>query len=182
MKKIHYIIATAISLICIGAIVLRWLKPELVIDQTAVLLLTIAILPWLTVFFKKLKIPGVLEGETYGIQGTTEQPLPPKESLETLPQLNKTSLTVSKDAKKILATLWKYQKQQFKEDYSKRWTFRLFPRAYQYSSYLAGVSELIKLGLIVVSPEDEQCMLTNEGINFIENNPDIQKIEDIYKF
>lgn len=183
MKKLHYIIAGAISLICIGAMALRWFKPELIIDQTTVLLLAMAILPWLTVFFKKLKIPGVLEGETHErTQGTTEKPLPPKESPATLPQLKTTSPTLSNNAKKILATLWKYQKQHFKDDYSRRWTFKVFPHAYQYSSYLSGLSELIKLGLVVVSPENEQCMLTNEGINCIVNNADIQNIEDIYKF
>ena len=177
MKKIHYIIAGAISLTCIGTIALRWFRPELIIDQTTVLLLAMAILPWLTVFFKKLKIPGVLEGETHErTQGTTERPLPPKESPVTSLQ------SLSDDAKKILATLWKYQKQHFKDEYSRRWTFRVFPNAYQYSSYLSGISELIKSGLVVVSPENEQCMLTNEGISFIVRNTDIQNTEDIYKF
>lgn len=183
MKKAHYIIAGAIFLICVGLIVLRWLRPELIIDQTTVLLLAMAILPWLTLFFRKLKIPGILEGEAYErTQGTTEKPLPPKEPTASVPQLKITSPALSNDAKKILATLWKYQKQHFKEDYSRRWTFRVFPAAYQYSSYLSGLSELIKLGLVVVSPENEQCMLTNEGINFVINNTDIQNIEDIYKF
>lgn len=183
MKKINYVIAAAIFLICSCLIVLRWLWPELIIDQTTVLLLAMAILPWLTLFFKKLKIPGIIEGETYErTQGITEKPLPPKESPVSVPQLKITSSTLSNDAKKILATLWKYQKQHFKEDYSRRWTFRVFPVAYQYSSYLSGLSELIKSGLVVVSPENEQCMLTNEGINFVVNNTDIQSIEDIYKF
>lgn len=179
VKTQHYFIAGIISFICFGMIALHLCCPKLSIDQTTVLILALAIIPWLTPFFKKLTIPGILEGETHErMQGTTKEPLPPKNEQQVLTSL----LDLSDDAKKILATLWRYQKQHFKDDYSRRWTFKILPQAYQYSSYLSGLGELLKRGLAVVSPENEQCMLTNEGIDFITKNVEIQNTKDIYKF
>lgn len=177
MSKLHYIIASVVSFVCLVLMIISWTLPAVFIDQKILILLGIAILPWLTPFFKRFKI-GPVEGETHErSQGTINKPFPPQESSS-----SSAEITLSSDAKKILATLWKYQKLHFKEDKIKRWTFRLFPNAPQYISYLSGLAELLKYGYVSLNPENEQCMLTNEGIDLIEMDTSLQNYEDIYKF
>lgn len=179
MNKLHYIIASIISLICLVLMIMHWIWPKIFIDEKVLILLAMAILPWLTPFFKKFKF-GPVEGETHErTQGMTNKPQPPKDSSSSN-QEQKNGL--SADAKKILATLWKYQKQTFEDNKIKRWTFRLFPNATMYPNYLAGLSELLKLGLVSIATENEQCMLTNEGIDFVKKSDEIQSHQDIYKF
>lgn len=84
---------------------------------------------------------------------------------------------------KILATLWRYQRQHFKEDTSKRWTFAVFPNATDYPSYLTGVAELLKSGLVAVVPGNYQVLLTNEGINYVQNHKnDVENYSTVYTF
>jgi len=179
MTPLQFWAGVIISVFFLAVIILRRLFPSLKIVDTDLVLMVLAVLPWLTLFFKKIRIPGVLEGETHDrSQGSTEKPPPPRQ-FERVPAVAE---DVSSDARKILATLWRYQKQHFKEDYSKRWTFAVFPSAPAYSSYLSGLAELLKRGMVVVSPQNQQCMLTNEGIAFIQRHPEIQNDEDIYTF
>jgi hypothetical protein len=58
---------TAIVLpgICLLIVIARHIWPAInVLDQATLGLLALAALPWLTLFFKKFKIPGVGEAET----------------------------------------------------------------------------------------------------------------------
>ncbi len=175
-----YWVASIISLICLIFIFIYWRCPARV-DKITLVLLVIGLAPWLTKFFTKIKI-GDLEAHSVGrSQGSTDTPLPPTEiQANTVITLKGSSL--SPDAKKILATLWRYQKQRFKDDYTNRWTFKLFPHSLQYTAYILGVGELLKIGLISISPKNEQCMLTNEGITFVEKENELQNYTDIYKF
>jgi len=177
MTKLHYIIAAAISLICLSLMIASWTLPKIIIDQKILILLGIAILPWLTLFFKRLKFWQVEVETRERSQGTTSKPIPPQESSS-----SSAEITLSSDAKKILATLWKYQKPYFKDDKIKRWTFRVFSNSFHYTSYLSGLVELLKYGLVAINSENEQCMLTNEGISLVETDPSLQNYADIYTF
>lgn len=172
--------ATIISLVCLLFIYMHWECH--IVDKITLALLAIGLSPWLTKFFKKIKFGDFFEGQTYGrSQGKTDKPLPPTESQPSTVS-TPTASALSPEAKRILATLWKYQKLTFKEDISKRWTFKLFSDSLGYAEYISGVAELIRLGLIAVRPENEQCMLTNEGIDFVEKTQELQNYNDIYKF
>jgi len=90
--------------------------------------------------------------------------------------------TLNNDSIRILATLWKYQTERYGTDYSTRWTFNIFPNAPAYPNYLNGLAELVRLGLVSVVPENNQVLLTNHGIEYINQNPNIKSNTDIYRF
>jgi hypothetical protein len=171
--------AFTISAIALLIVVARHVWPtKVLLDQATLGLLALAAVPWLTLFFKKFKIPGVGEAETQErAQGATQNPLPPAET-----QIAVSATTPSPDAMKVLATLWKYQRQSFGKDTTKRWTFTVNPSAREYPGFLAGLSEAVNRGWVAVSPETHQCMLTNDGLAYIENNPNVQQHADVYRF
>jgi len=176
-EKFSYGTAIFISLVCIIFIGIHAIKPEWV-DKITLILISIGIAPWLTRFFTKIKV-GNIEARSAGrSQSSTNRLPPPVESQLIEPSRS----TLTAESKKILATLWKYQKQTFKDDYTKRWMFRLFSNAVHYSTYLTAVAELLKTGLVALDPEKDYLMLTNEGISFIDKNEELQNYTDIYKF
>ncbi len=180
MTKWQRTVAIIITILCLSTILARIFYPCLLVDQQTIWLLALGSLPWLTLFFKKFNIPGILEGETHDrTQGMTEKPIPPNINIP----LDQSKNTFSLDAQKILATLWRYQRQHFKDDTSKRWTFVVFPNATDYPSYLTGVAELLKSGLIAVIPGNYQVLLTDEGMNYVQNHKnDIESYSNIYAF
>jgi hypothetical protein len=112
-------------------------------------------------------------------QATTAEPLPPQAPPQQ-PALQAAALSPA--ATKILRTLWRYQKQHFKDDHSKRWMFAVNPLAPDYAVFLSGLSELVQRSLVAVSPDNHLCMLTNEGIAYMEQHPDLQGGDDVYAF
>ena len=88
---------------------------------------------------------------------------------------------ISIRTKKLLATLWHYQRQSFGSNTSQRWTFLIFPNTTGYPQYLAGLSEAVNRGWVAVRGDNHQCMLTDEGLAFIENHKEIQAYDDIYR-
>jgi hypothetical protein len=83
---------------------------------------------------------------------------------------------------KVLATLWRYQRQSFPNDTTGRWAFRVDPSAQQYPRFLAGLSETVNRGWVAVSPENHQCMLTHEGLAYVESSQALQQYPDFYRF
>ena len=187
MTRLQYFVAALVSLGALGLIATRKLYPSFPVDTTTIGLFGLAVLPWLTLFFKKFKIPGIVEGESHDrIQGTAKpkaptlvtatneiaSPSPPNALFQELPP----------DSQKILRTLWRYQRQLFKGDYGKRWTFAVLPNSPSYSSYLMGLAPLINKGVVAVPPDLNQCALTNEGVIFMENLDDSDIKGDFYVY
>lgn len=172
-------VAVSVSL-CSGLfLVIHLAWPNFSLDDGSLILIGIGFLPWLTLFVKKFKLPGGVEGETHQReQGSTEKPAPP---VDEATHKGLTTSSLSPEEKKIMATLWRYQKQHFGDDKSKRWTFVVSPTAPLYSKYLKGTSELFEKGLISFAP-DHHIMLTNEGIQFMEHNIEVQNNAAIYSF
>jgi hypothetical protein len=111
---------------------------------------------------------GPISGESESGQGSTP-PLEPSPQAENEPASAVVDYihifdSLTNDEKKILRTLWRYQKLSFQEDYSKRWTFKVFANTPEYPMFLIAVSGLLRKGLVSINPENEQCALTNEGI------------------
>jgi len=71
----------------------------------------------------------------------------------------------SKPARKVLRTLWKFQKEQFGDDFSKRWGFGIHPLALDFREFESGSAELRKDGLIQDDPRG-MIFLTDAGIIF----------------
>jgi hypothetical protein len=123
----------AVVSFCSGILlIIHLVFPKITMDRGALILIGIGFLPWLTLFVKKFKLPGGVEGEMHQrSQGSTEKPAPPAD-VSTNNELS--SAILSPEEKKIMATLWRYQKQHFGEDKSKRWTFIVSPTAPLYPS------------------------------------------------
>jgi hypothetical protein len=81
---------------------------------------------------------------------------------------------LSNDAKAVLSTLWKHQRNYYKDDHAKgRWSFGVMMGGSPlYIKYLRGVCELMGRGMIGISPQNGQSLLTDEGIEFCKTNPD----------
>jgi len=72
-------------------------------------------------------------------------------------------------SKKILSTLWHYQKQHFK-DYSQRWTFTLSIHYPDYEKFVYSIKNLVRLGLVAQSKDTQQFFLTDYGIFYCKQN------------
>jgi hypothetical protein len=129
---------------------------------------------------------GPISGESESGQGST----PP---LEPSPQaINEPARTyvdhvalfdsLTNDEKKIIRTLWRYQRSSFHDDYSKRWTFKVFANTPEYPAFLMAVSGLLRKAIISVNPENDQCALTNEGIILMRSIGEKADIGDFYIF
>lgn len=70
----------------------------------------------------------------------------------------------SRFGRKVLRTLWKYQRTQFGDDYSKRWGFGISPLADDFRIFEAGCEELRRDGLI--QDRGNLVYLTDSGIVF----------------
>lgn len=89
---------------------------------------------------------------------------------------------LSKEATRILATLWQRQKHHFKDDFSRRWSFRVLPNAEGYGIFMLGFAELLELGLVGWTHKDGQAHLTDKGIEYLKEHPEIQESDDVYRF
>src|SRR5438876_8711163 len=104
MSSVQKKVAVAISVTSFVTLIARHVWPDKVLlDQGTLALLALAAVPWLTLFFKKFKIPGVGEAETQDrVQGATEKPLAPPPAV----QPSVVAASLSPDTMKVLATLW----------------------------------------------------------------------------
>lgn len=84
--------------------------------------------------------------------------------------------------KKILATLWHYQQIHSKDDITRKWTFAVNFYAPFYPEYLEAIAKLMNTRLISLNPENNQCMLTDFGINFMKQNEQLQTKDNLFTF
>lgn len=85
----------------------------------------------------------------------------------------------SQHAKRILATLWKYQKEQFGEDDLRRWGFGVGRLAPDFVTFSTGRDELAFDRLIYPDPRG-MVYLTNEGVEFCKKNRKEVELLDVY--
>lgn len=78
----------------------------------------------------------------------------------------------SVDARRVLATLWHYQKELFGENSLRRWGFGVGIGASDYETYREGTAQLRDDSLVHIS-DGGICYLTNEGIDFCREKGDI---------
>ncbi len=181
-NKPKRIIAFIFSGSCVAIVILRVLFPKLLFDQYSLILLGVASLPWLTLFFSKINFPGGGGVET-GAQGTAEPKAKPPTSIKIgAIEFELPSISLSPEAKKVLATLWRYQQQSFQNDFSKRWTFLIYPGSPEFIQYMNGVAELLKFRFVEVRSDNSQCMLTNEGIYYAQHHKEIQEYKEFFNF
>jgi hypothetical protein len=180
MSKQQLVVAIIVSVVSLVFVVLHLSLPVVVaLDVSTMALLGLAALPWLPLFVKSAEVTGLGKVETRDNkeQGTSP-PLTPAGNTIVL----SATTPLPPEAKKVLATLRRYQRAHFGADQTKRWTFAVQPLAPEYAAYLLGVAEAIKRGLVVVAPDLHQCMLTNDGLTFVEHAPELGDQADHYHF
>lgn len=180
MSPLQIRVAKGISGVALGLLTLHVASGDGVkLDQGTLVVLAIAALPWMTLFFKKFTITGLVDAESRDrSQGSTTTPAPPAAA----PRVQADETPPSDPAKKVLATLGRYQAQMFPSEPAKRWTFGVHPRSPDFANYLTGLAETVNAGWVAVSPENHQCMLTNEGLAFLHNHPEIRDHGEFWRF
>jgi hypothetical protein len=182
--------AGAISFIAATFIALRFWCPRLPIDTTTISLLGIGVIPWLTLFFKSFNFPGIGGAETrYRASGFTKPQRPSSATAPITPALQEVERiglqnrfrSLPEPAKKVLRTLWRYQRQNC-EDYATRWTFAILQRAGEFPDYLEGLAILLRENLVTIGGEKNMCALTDEGIVLMSSLSDAGNGGDIYFF
>lgn len=97
------------------------------------------------------------------------QPVPSPSPIQ---PTQRTLETYSRPARKVLRTLWTFQRQHFNNDFSRRWAFGIHPQAQDYLEYHTGITELHVAGL-VENDRRGMVFLTDAGIDFCRNNPNV---------
>jgi hypothetical protein len=78
---------------------------------------------------------------------------------------------LSGEAHELLATLWNHHLKHFGQDFTtRRWTFLVSPASPRYPAFLKALSETVNAGLVAVSPQNLQCFLTNQGVEYCKKN------------
>jgi hypothetical protein len=112
----------------------------------------------------------------YGPLEVVADTVPPKELIQIATERIAVGAVkpLSTDAKAVLSTLWKHQRDYYKDDHTKgRWSFGVtMGGSPLYIKYLRGVCELMEKGLVGISPQNGQSLLTDGGIEFCKVNPD----------
>ena len=130
------------------------------------------LLPLLALYIKGIGKEGVIfndvvsksvSAETVrGIELTFADKRPTRQAL---PQISDLGVR----ARKVLRTLWYFQRQQFGEAQDKRWGFGIHPSAPDYVEFRAGATELLTSGLIA---EDRRGLvfLSDSGMEFCKQH------------
>jgi hypothetical protein len=119
-------------------------------------------LPWMGGIFESVSKHGV----KYRQQGSTSVPLA---GLVALVNANPASAfsQMAIQEKKVLATLWKYQRIHFQNRVDQRWTFTVGTGSPEYMEFSIGVLLLIDKKYAAVAPSG-QIMLTETGYSFCQ--------------
>jgi len=80
--------------------------------------------------------------------------------------------TLSTSARMVISTLWKHQQEYYTDHTQGRWSFIVGIGNLLYPDYSIGVGELMKYGLLIISPKNGQSLLTDAGIRFCQDHPD----------
>ncbi len=116
--------------------------------------------PWMGGIFESISKDGV----KYRQQGSTPaQPATPFAIAQAHPSSIFSQMAIQE--KKVLATLWKYQKIHFQNRRDQRWTFTVATGSPEYMEFSFGVLLLIDKRYAAVAPSG-QIMLTESGYNF----------------
>jgi len=178
MKKYVNIIFGAVIFILI--ITHGLFNSRFLVDNTTIfLLLILLILPYVSkiIYFKYKDFEVNLEERE---QGSSSPILPQSQTIQKSENLSdKDFLPIEKQ---IISTLYKYQNQSFPNDFTKRWTFVITPRYKYYPEYLIGISKLLEKGFIAVIPENYHCMLTNEGLDYVNKHKGIYDEKVVFTF
>ncbi len=178
-KPLRY--AVTLGALLVAAARIYW--PELKIDGVTLGLLGIALLPWLQPLLKSIELPGGLKLEMQDYEQSISDTPPPGQQAPVAAVAPAAQQPYDAAARmKVLATLWRYQQQLFPEEPAKRWTFAVGPTAPDFAFYLRGIAQLVSEGLIAILPQNQHCLLTNEGMAYCQEHAAELAAVETYQF
>lgn len=178
-KPLRY--AVTLVALLIAAARIYW--PNLTIDGVTLGLLGIALFPWLQPLLKSIELPGVLKVEMQDYEQSTSETPPPGHQAPVAAAAPAPLQPYDAAARlKVLATLWRYQQQLFPNEPGKRWTFAVGPTAPDFPFYLRGIAQLVSEGLVAIVPQNQHCVLTNEGLAYCHQHAAELADADTYQF
>ncbi len=158
------------------------LHPTLLTSQVVVLLSVGAlpfILPLLSYYVKGIGKDGVMMNNVFD-GSVSAPPEPTVDEIREEKAKGKSFNDFSKPARKVLRTLWKFQHEQFKDDFRQRWAFGIHPLALDYPQFHSAIIELRFEGLILNDLRG-MVFLSNSGVDFCKTNKDaIETAGDIW--
>jgi hypothetical protein len=158
----HLTAAVVVLIVPLVIVVSRMLACRATFDGFSLALVLVALLPPLSMFFVRIKLPGI-QVDTYARESTVKIEDQAREVKTALPLAAFQPYSPGLPAKKVLATLHRYQQQLFANEPDKRWTFIIGAKSPAYNDYKQGVDELIERGVGALTP-DGHVYLTSEGL------------------
>lgn len=166
----------AVPFIFLGAARVVYLHPHF-LHWEGVVLLAIAALPFLlpllALYVKGVGKDGVIFNSVFEGKVTAPEPsasiAAEKSSPKPAMPNHGTLAEYSKSARKVLRTLWKFQRDQFKDNFGQRWAFGVHPVSMDYPQFQMGSSELL-WDHLVASDARGMVFLTDLGVEFCRSN------------
>ena len=136
-------------------------------DWPVIVVFALALFPAIAPLIKSLRV------SKEGFEFEMSQGKATKEEIEKLnreePLNSNTFSAFSLEAKRVLKSLWHFQKKLYGPDNATRWGFTVGSGASNYKDFLSGVGFLIGKNLIVTDL-NQMVYLKNEGIDFCNSN------------
>lgn len=85
-------------------------------------------------------------------------------------------------ARRVLATLWHFQRQHFGEDRTRLWALSAPPDRAQLPDFFRAVAEILEVGLVDLDRDTRMIALTTEGYRYCEAKNYGQYSEERYRF
>jgi hypothetical protein len=171
LKRFLALIVLRWPFILLGAAALLHILKVIQVDGYGIGLILIAFLPALlpviSTYFKTIKIgkDGIEATTIADNEGRTSFELKGREEVSNSITPTQGTFPYSIDSRRVLATLWHFQKELFGENSNRRWGFGVGIGATDYGDFSAGVAPLRDATLIHVDHRG-LCYLTNEGVDF----------------
>ena len=142
------------------------------------------LLPLLAFYVKEIGKDGVLFNSIF--EGTFDPTVVSLTANEPTPtgDGNETKVTPlsshSKAARKVLRTLWKFQREHFKGELTPRWLFGIHPLSTDYPQFNSGAHELRWEKLIINDPRG-MVGLSDLGVKYCQDNQkDLDASDDVW--
>jgi hypothetical protein len=184
-----------LTIVCSLVAIIHFINSDMVADFPLVALIVIASAPWLGHIFRNLGKDGV--GYQDRDSGTNDNPPPdsppapsPTQSpnpaaIPTHPEVppatpEPTPRQFRWEARKVLATLWKYQQIHFPNPQAGQWTFLIATGSPEYVVFARGLVALGKFDIAGVA-DNGQAVLTRNGIEYcLRHAPEVKEWPDTY--
>jgi hypothetical protein len=137
-------------------------------DWILVAFVALCFAPWLGYVFESIGKEGAKYRNTKSGESTSPPDTGTTVAAQAAPQQT-TFDAMAYDEKKIISTLWRYQKRHFPDQKEARWTFVVQIGSPDYMGFSYGFLELVKKGFASVAANG-QIMLSQSGYLFCEAN------------